>query len=323
MRYLFFDTESSNCFGNVYKMCEWGCLFTDTNFKVDSTSKKDVLFNPGSDGKFNLTGRKDGRDLILAHPYEEYRSSMLFKDYYGNIEFLLGLKDQMIFLWASENDIQALLDQCVRYHLPKISFVSYDVQILFKRVMPEIKGTPSLERAMDILELDRSSIVPHRPDEDALMTSMVLKALCEKTGMTPEQLVKEYPECEIESIATYKELHQRHIARVERKKLHEQRKKAHAEFDAKMKEAYPEGIPETQDREKTFNLSSNTRLHVDKAFAKTKTWIDRGFFMRRSPDVAYLVCLDEEEIRHLTNKMDLTSLKLVSIDEFDKLTKGE
>lgn len=90
-----------------------------------------------------------------------------------------------------------------------------------------------------------------------------------------------------------------------------------------MEEAFPEGIPETQSREKISNLSSNTRLYVEEAFAKTKPWIDRGFFLKRSLDAAYLVCHGEEEIRRLANALDLTNLKLISIDEFDKLTEGE
>ena len=46
MRYLFFDTESSNCFGNIYKMCEWGSLITDEAFNVLPGTKRDVLMNP-------------------------------------------------------------------------------------------------------------------------------------------------------------------------------------------------------------------------------------------------------------------------------------
>ena len=141
MRYLFFDTESSNCFGNIYKMCEFGRLITDTQFKVLPGKKRDVLINPGRDGKFNLIGRKGGRDLILAHDYAEYKEAPLFDDLYENIKFLLSQKDVKIFLWASENDIKALLDQCFRYRLPKISFVSYDVQALYKAAMPEAATT--------------------------------------------------------------------------------------------------------------------------------------------------------------------------------------
>ena len=34
MKYLFFDIECSNCFNNIGKMCEFGYVVTDENFKI-------------------------------------------------------------------------------------------------------------------------------------------------------------------------------------------------------------------------------------------------------------------------------------------------
>ncbi len=226
MKYLFFDTESANCYGNLYKMCEWGSLMTDEDFNVIPDTKCDVLFNPGRDGKFSLTGRKDGRDVVLAHPYEAYQSAMLFCDYYEIIRVLVCQKDRPVFLWASDNDIQALLDQCFRYKLPKIPFISYDVQKLFMTACPEEKRIPSLEKAMELLGLSMEGLTPHRPDDDALMTSMVLKEICKRTEKTVWQLIEECPQCRKASIPYYYVMKGRAKERWERRQRAEESRKA-------------------------------------------------------------------------------------------------
>ena len=323
MKYLFFDTESANCYGNLYKMCEWGSLLTDEEYNVLPNSKKDIVMNPGQDGKFNLVGRKVGRDLVLAHTYEEYKAAPLFESQYDNIKFLLGQKEMKIFLWAAENDIQALLDQCFRYRLPKISFVSYDVQMLFKTAFPEFKGMPALETAMGLLDLSVEGITAHRPDDDALMTSMILKALCEKTGKSVEQLINECPACRLESISAYAGMQKRHKAKMERRRLDEARKQALAPFNAALNEIFDQGIPEDTPKEKTFSVSAEMKIHIDETLGRVKAWLEQGFFLKRNLNVKYLVYYDEAEKEKLAAHLDLTELKLISIDEFDALTQGK
>ena len=323
MRYLFFDTESSNCFNNVYKMCEWGSLITDESFNILPGTKKDILMNPGRDGKFNLKGRKGGRDLELAHSEESFRAAPKFDNQYDNIKFLLSQSDLLIFLWASENDIQALLNQCHRYELPNISFVSYDVQMLFEDAFPEIKGPRSLEKAMEYLGLNMEGIVPHRPDDDALMTSMILRALCVKTRKTVKQLIDDCPRCRMESISAYLDMQNRHKAKMERRRLEESRKKALAPYNAELNEIFDKGVPEDVPWEKTFSTSKEVKMHIDEALPRIKTWLERGFFLKRNLAVPYLVYYDDAEREKLASILDLTNLKLISIDEFDALSKDE
>ena len=321
MRYLFFDTESANCFDNVYKMCEWGSLLTDEAFHVLQGTKKDFVIHPGKGGVFFLRGRKGGRDLVLAHSEKEYYRAKPFYTFYDDIKFFLNMKDTMIFLWAGENDIQALLDQCHRYHMPKFSFVSYDVQMLFRLAMPEVKTTPSLEKAMDLLGLSKEGIVPHRPDDDALMTALILKALCEKTGKSVLELIGECPKCRMESIPTYEEMKRRHAANVEQKRLAERRKKVLAPFIAELNAVFDRGIPAGFPKERTFKASKETKAHLDETLAHIKTWLERGFLIKKKNGASYLVYYDEAERERLQAHMDLGNTKLISIGEFDALTK--
>lgn len=45
MKYLFFDIECSNCFNGVGKMCEFGYVLTDENFKI--IKMDDIPMSPG------------------------------------------------------------------------------------------------------------------------------------------------------------------------------------------------------------------------------------------------------------------------------------
>ena len=312
MNYLFFDTESSNCFNNKYKMCELGSLITDESFHLLPGTKRDVLINPGKDGRFNLTGRKGGRDVKLAHLEEEYWKAPTFDVLYDNVKFMLGQQNTMIFLWAAENDIQAIIDQCRRYKKPKLSFVSYDVQMLFMAAFPEISKTPNLETAMDMLEISRVGITSHRPDDDSYMAMMVLQGLCKKTGKTVKQLIDACPRCRMESISAYNAMWDRHNKKQERKRL------AQA-----FEEIFNRDTPEDAPLEKCFTVSNQFKRHSDQTLNRVTTWLDRGYFLKRSlNEVPYVVYFDEADKEFLTSKLDLSKLKLISIAEFDEMTQN-
>ena len=78
MKYLFFDIEC--CDGT--HICEFGYVLTNDKFEI--LDRDFFLMNP--ERKFNLTGRKDQRDLQLHFSEEEYYNSPLFtnqKSYRG------------------------------------------------------------------------------------------------------------------------------------------------------------------------------------------------------------------------------------------------
>lgn len=62
------------------------------------------------------------------------------------------------------------------------------------------------------------------------------------------------------------------------------------------------------------------KIHIDETLGKIKEWIGRGFHLKRSLSVPYLVYYDDEEKQKLSSHLDLTKLKLVSVAEFDSLS---
>ncbi len=316
---LFVDTESSNCFDGVYKMCEYGHYATDTSFSEIQNGRKDILMNPGMDGRFNLVGRKGHRDLILAHSHAEYKRSPRFDEFHNDISFYLRQPSVLVFMWASENDIQALLDQCFRYRMTCPSFVSYDVQQIFMKEFPDFKGIPSLEKAATFLGLSIEGITQHRPDEDAYITMMILKAIVEKTSKTVMELIYGCPACQRESIREYRSMKRRHKENAARRAEINKRKAELAPYHEELNELLSAPTPEDAPKERMFAVSLETKMHVDETLPMIKKWVERGFFLRRHLNVAYLVAYDEAERQYLLNILDTKELKVLLREEFNRL----
>lgn len=316
---LFVDTESSNCFNDVYKMCEYGQIGTDPTFQEREGLRKDILMNPGPDGRFNLVGRKGHRDLVLAHSNREYWKSSSFEEFHGDISFWLRQEGSMVFMWASENDVQALLDQCVRYKMTRMSFVSYDVQQIFMEEFPEFKGIPSLEKAAAFLNIDIEGITQHRPDEDARITMMILKAIVDKTGKGIPELIYGCPACQCESTRAYATMKKRHKENAIRRAEINRRKAELAPYHDELNALLSAPVPEDAPKEIQFAVSLEMKMHVDETLPFIKKWVGNGFFLKRSLNVAYLVAYDEEEREHLKGILDTSELKIVLIHEFEEI----
>jgi hypothetical protein len=65
MKYLFFDVECYNCHNGIGKICEFGYILTDENFKI--LAKDDIPMSPGRGhwNRFDLIGRKDEENKLF------------------------------------------------------------------------------------------------------------------------------------------------------------------------------------------------------------------------------------------------------------------
>ncbi len=316
---LFVDTESSNCFNDVIKMCEYGQFGTDLDFNEKASLRKDIMMNPGRDGRFCLTGRKGRKNLLLSHHHNDYWKTPSFEEYYGDISFWLRQEGAMVFMWASENDVQAILDQCVRYKATKISFVSYDVQQIFMKEFPEFGGVPSLEKAAAFLNINIDGIVQHKPDEDSLLTMLVLKGIIEKTGKSILQLVYDCPSCQYESTKAYAYMKKRHKEKTIIRAEINKRKAELAPCNNELNELLSMPVPEETPRENQFAVSRKMKMNVDKTLPLIRKWVENGYYLKRNLSAAYLVAFDEEEKEYLERILDTSELEVVLVNQFDKV----
>ncbi|MBQ8178093.1 MAG: hypothetical protein IJ033_02760 [Clostridia bacterium] len=195
MKYLFFDLECSD----GRHVCSFGYVLTDENFSV--IEKKDILINPeaifhtGAWSKAKREKNERDRGITLAYPKEEFVASPKFDYYYDLIKSLLTDKDNLVVGFACDNDARFINWACDRYKLPYFSYVIYDMQRAY-REYKELTNQPSLDKALVDLSVDVSEHVAHRSDEDAEVTMLVAKGLCDRLGISLKELIEKYPPCE-------------------------------------------------------------------------------------------------------------------------------
>lgn len=207
MRFIFFDIECANCYGGIGKICEFGYVICNESFEI--LSKKEIMINPGSKEKFNLVGRKNRPDIILAHSHEEYRKCPEFDIFYDNIKFLLTQKDTLLFGHSVNNDIRFINSSIERYHLPFIDFEAYDVQKFLSYFSSSRKQLYKLEDASaELIDKEtRSQLHEHSSVDDALMTMLVTREICHKLECSLYELIDLCDKSMIKSIDSYKKQH--------------------------------------------------------------------------------------------------------------------
>ena len=92
MKYLFIDFEFSNFYGNEPKICEFGFLLCDENFKI--LEDKDILINPGKGGAFQPTHRGV---FNYYHPLNNYYKAKEYPFFYEEIK--KKIRTNCLFIW--------------------------------------------------------------------------------------------------------------------------------------------------------------------------------------------------------------------------------
>lgn len=186
MNYLFFDIECANCDDGNGKICSFGYVLTDEAFNIIEYT--DLIIDPKA--KFKLGGR--GKHYIrLAYSEECFLAAPPFTYYYERIKSMLTADDTLIFGYAPENDAAFLRSEFERFSLPEVDFKFYDVQRLYKAVVPsENPNMCSLSNACEELQID-TAFITHKSCDDAFATMLVLKELVKRTSKTVKEMLNE------------------------------------------------------------------------------------------------------------------------------------
>ena len=178
MKYVFFDIECACVYKSVAKICAFGYVVTDENFRV--LEREDILLNPR--GKFHLTDRKGREGLVLPYVYEDFKKYPAFPAAYGRIKALLEDKEHIVLGHATLNDVNYLNLETKRYKLPSLRFSYYDTQFFYMNVKRNFSRQLGLGAMAEELGVE---FTPHRAVDDAYATMRVCEAICrrERTGL--------------------------------------------------------------------------------------------------------------------------------------------
>ncbi len=184
MNYLFFDIECACVYKNVAKICAFGYVLADENFRV--IKREDILINPK--GKFHLTDRKGGQGLVLPYEYEDFKKYPLFPEVYPRIQELFAQADYVLG-HATRNDVNYLNLETKRYKLDSFRFSYHDTQFFYMNCQNSYTRQYGLSSIADELGVE---FTPHRAVDDAYATMRVMQAICLKEGLSLPALIKKY-----------------------------------------------------------------------------------------------------------------------------------
>ncbi|NLT18848.1 MAG: 3'-5' exonuclease [Clostridiales bacterium] len=184
MEYIFFDIECANMLHGKAKICSFGYVLTDSSFNI--LEKKDILINPAS---FFDTYALKRMGTTLPYPKEEYEKAGKFPSHYEKIKGLLTKEGRIAIGHGTVNDAHFLLHECERYSLPPFDFKYSDTLKMYMKLTRREKKL-DLTSVFTEIYPDENSLHSHRSDDDAEMTMKIAKNICEVTGRTLEDLIK-------------------------------------------------------------------------------------------------------------------------------------
>ena len=319
MKYLFFDIECSNCFGDNPKICEFGYTIVDENFKL--ITKNDIPMSPGKNNhtnRFDLGVYKRDPKFEWAYDFDYYFSQPEFPEYYEKIKRLITDKDTVVLGYSLSNDIHYLNQTMIKYDLDVLNYDSFDVQKMIRRYL-NLKNDMSLEKAFNKL-CNKSELIKlhmHLSCDDAFMTMRVFESLCKKLHKTPQEMINFYEGVKYNSIESLENFNKRQEEK-EKRKISEEL----------LNDFYDEskGLIELNDY-------SNNLVYIDPNFKKypeeLKDLIEKikskGLIGSRDlKNINYFIFRDEdniERIREILNENDNFECKIIDYEEIMNLDK--
>ena len=216
MKMLFFDLECSNCFNGIGKVCEFGAVLVDKNFKI----LKEIAFpmspGEGRENRFDIGFRDEEGYLKWAYDPDYYMQCKEFDFFYKQIKDLIKDEDTLVFGYAVNNDVIYLNDSVVRYHLPLLNYNAYDLLPIVEQYSnQQLHG---LENTFYALYGDEGAkkIMPHLSLDDAKMTMMIAKYICQDLHLDINHLIEKYPSCKFNAIEYIEQVKKRKQERKER-----------------------------------------------------------------------------------------------------------
>ena len=179
---LFFDIECAD----GHNICSFGYVITDERFNI--TEEKDILIDPKCEFKLGRSGF-DGR-IHLAYPPQKFREYPDFAKQYKDICALLSAPERTLWGHAIASDIEYLDIACDRYGKKRFDISVYDTQRIYAGFRSSAQST-KLEKIMEECEIDVSALTAHNSRDDAKMSMLTVKKICEYKNCGLKRLISQ------------------------------------------------------------------------------------------------------------------------------------
>ena len=309
--FVFFDCECANVFDGVGKICSLGYVICDDDLNI--IESEDVVMNPECDFDWYLFSGKG--ECRLAYSKDYFRSKPNYEAYYKDIKKLFTTGNRYIAGFAVSNDVGFVNDANERYGLPYIPSRAFDLERY-----PERKYEKKQKLSDWALEfgVDTEKLQSHKSEDDAIMTMLCLKAECQRSGLSVEEIFtsKEGKDCFVSNEQILEQAAERAYRR---------------EVTEKIKRLYNKKSPMPRFKSVQgyrFELDRKILHDVDQAFELVKRIYENGGMVceritGRLPagEKAFALFIKEPENPHFLKKLKERGVETMSLDELEKLLK--
>lgn len=298
--FVFFDCECANTFEGVGKICSLGYVVCDDELNV--LESEDVVMNPECEFDWYLFSGKGG--CQLAYSKDFFRIKPNFAAYYKDIKKLFTTGNRFIAGFAVSNDVGFVNSACERYNQNYINFRAFDIEPLLHQIYGEKK---KLKEWAEFLGVNVEKYMSHKSVDDAMMTMLCLKRVCQEQGKSVEELMKEHKGLFVSS-------EQMLIAQEERA--------YRREVLEKIKRLYGKRSPKP--RYKTLNgqqFEFNPKLlrEVDLAFELIKRIYENdGVVVESLKSKGTVIFLEKPDSPEFVEKMNKRGLEVTSVEELEE-----
>jgi len=183
--FVFFDCECANVFDGVGKICSLGYVITDDELNV--IESEDVVMNPECEFDWYLFGAKS--ECKLAYSKDYFRIKPNWAAYYKDIKKMFTAGNRYILGFAVSGDVGFVNSACERYNEDYINLRAFDLEPLLEQIYGERK---KLVQWAEFFGVNVAKFQTHKSVDDAMMTMLCMKKVCEQQNKSVEQILKEY-----------------------------------------------------------------------------------------------------------------------------------
>ena len=298
--FVFFDCECANTYDGVGKICSLGYVICDDELNV--LESEDVVMNPECDFDWYLFSGKGG--IKLAYSKDYFRIKPNFASYYKEIKKLFTTGNRFIAGFAVSNDVGFVNSACDRYNENYINFRAFDIEPLLSQLYGEKK---KLSEWAEYFGVNVEKFMSHKSVDDAMMTMLCLKKVCQEQGKSVEELMKEHKDLFVSS---------------EQMLIQQEERAYRREILDKIKRLYGKRSPKP--RYKTLNgaqfeFNPKVLKDVDLAFELIKRIYENdGVVYERLSGKGSVIFEEVPDSADFVEKMKKRGLEMISVEELEE-----
>lgn len=300
--FVFFDCECANTFDGIGKICSLGYVITDDDLNV--IESEDVVMNPECEFDWYLFSKKS--DIKLAYSKDYFRAKPNFESYYKEIKKLFTTGNRFIAGFAVHNDVSFVNDDCERYEKDYILFRAFDLEKYLEKTFEKKQKLSEWAKEFGV---NVEKFETHKSVDDAMMTMLCLKAVCQKLGKSAGEIFTEN-----------KNLFVSNEQILEQAQEHRYKK----EILEKTKRLYGKKNPIPRYKtvlNQKFQIGGKNFRDVDRVFELVKKIYDNGGVTYEHLIGEGNVVLESEPHPELRKKIEKNGKKIILIDELEEILK--